>query len=69
MRISCNILYMAKNKLLCVLLFTILAMFAYGKIAIAGNLILLSVEILGFIESMIHCQGMLKFQVYPLPEI
>ena len=43
--------------------------FAYGKIAIAGNAILLLVEILGFIESLIHCHGMIKLRDHPLPKI
>lgn len=43
--------------------------FAYGKIAIAGNIILLAVEILGFIESLIHTHGMIKLRDHPLPKI
>lgn len=43
--------------------------FAYGRIAIAGNIILLCVEVLGFIESLIHYSGMLKLRDHPLPKI
>ncbi len=43
--------------------------FAYGRIAIAGNLLLLAVELLGFGESLIHFSGMLKLQNHSLPEI
>ncbi len=43
--------------------------FAYGNIAVAGSIILLAVEILGFIETLIHYSNMLGFREHPLPKI
>ena len=43
--------------------------FAFGNIAIAGSIILLAVEILGFIETLIHYNNMLGFRDHPLPQI
>ena len=43
--------------------------YAYGWIAIVGSWILLVVEILGFIESVIHYSGILKLREHPLPKI
>ena len=43
--------------------------YAYGWVAIIGSWILLVVEILGFIESVIHYSGILKLREHPLPKI
>lgn len=43
--------------------------FAFGNIAVIGSVILLAVEILGFIESLIHYNDMLNLRKYPLPQI
>ena len=43
--------------------------YAYGWIAIIGSWVLLAVEILGFIESVIHYSGILKLREHPLPKI
>ena len=40
----------------------------YGALAIIFNIILLVVEIIGFIESSIHYNSMLQLRDYPLPE-
>ena len=49
--------------------FTCSIPYAYGWIAIVGSCILLAIEVLGFIESLIHYSGMLKLREHPLPEI
>ena len=49
--------------------FTCSIPYAYGWIAIIGSCILLAIEVLGFIESLIHYSGMLKLREHPLPEI
>ena len=49
--------------------FTCSIPYAYGWIAIIGSCILLAIEVLGFIESLIHYGGMLKLREHPLPEI
>ncbi len=41
----------------------------YGAFAIVCNLVLLAVELLGFWESLMHYDGMIKLRDYPLPEI
>ena len=43
--------------------------FEYGVLAVAGNLLLLIVEIFGFGESLILYRHMLAIRTYPLPEI
>ena len=43
--------------------------YAYGWVAIIGSCVLLGVEILGFFESVIHYNGMLKLREHPLPKI
>lgn len=43
--------------------------YAYGYIAVAGSIILLVVEILGFVESLIHNSAILKMREHPLPKI
>ena len=43
--------------------------FEYGVLAVAGNLVLLIVEIIGFLESMILYRNLLGMRTYPLPEI
>lgn len=43
--------------------------FAYGWIAVAGSVLLLVVEVLGFFESLIHYSGLLKLREHPLPKI
>ncbi len=43
--------------------------YAYGWAAIIGSCVLLGVEILGFFESVIHYNGMLKIRRHPLPKI
>ena len=49
--------------------FTCSIPYAYGWVAIIGSCILLAIEVLGFIESLIHYSGMLKLREHPLPEI
>ena len=49
--------------------FTCSIPYAYGWIAVAGSGILLAIELLGFIESLIHYSGMLKLREHPLPQI
>ncbi len=49
--------------------FTCSIPYAYGWVAIIGSCILLAIEVLGFIESLIHYGGMLKLREHPLPEI
>ena len=49
--------------------FTCSIPYAYGWIAIIGSCVLLAMEVLGFIESLIHYSGMLKLREHPLPEI
>jgi len=41
----------------------------YGVFAVVCNILLLTVELLGFWESLVHYDGMLKLRDYPLPEI
>ena len=43
--------------------------FEYGILAVAGNLILLIVEIVGFAETLILYRNLLGMRSYPLPEI
>ena len=43
--------------------------FAYGNIAVIGSIVLLAVEILGFIETLIHYSNMLGYREHPLPKI
>ena len=43
--------------------------YAYGWIAVAGSIVLLVVEILGFVESLIHNSAILKMREHPLPKI
>lgn len=43
--------------------------FQYGIVAVIGNIILLIVEILGFIESLVLYEGLLGMKNHPLPEI
>ena len=43
--------------------------FAYGWIAVTGSFVLLAVEILGFMESLIHYNDMFSLREHPLPEI
>lgn len=49
--------------------FTCSIPYAYGWIAIIGSCVLLAMEVLGFIESLIHYSGILKLREHPLPEI
>lgn len=49
--------------------FTCSIPYAYGWIAVTGSCILLAIELLGFIESLIHYSGMLKLREHPLPQI
>ena len=41
----------------------------YGPVAVAGNLVLLAVELLGFAESLILFRNLFDFHDHPLPEI
>ena len=43
--------------------------FSYGVLAIIGNLLLLIVELIGFLESMVLYRNLLGMRTYPLPEI
>lgn len=43
--------------------------YAYGWIAVAGSILLLIVEVLGFLESFVHYGGLLKLRDHPLPKI
>jgi cellulose synthase (UDP-forming) len=43
--------------------------YAYGRIAVAGSILLLIVEVLGFLESFVHYGGLLKLRDHPLPKI
>ena len=43
--------------------------FAYGHIAVIGSIVLLVVEIFGFVETQIHNSNMLGFRNHPLPQI
>ena len=43
--------------------------FAYGPVAVAGNLMLLAVEVLGFFESMILYWNLFNLHDHPLPQI
>jgi len=43
--------------------------FAYGWVAVVGSILLLVVEIGGFLESLVHYSGLLKMREHPLPKI
>ena len=43
--------------------------YSYGVFPVICNFILLAVELLGFVESLIHFNGMRKLEDYPLPVI
>ena len=43
--------------------------FEYGPLAVAGNLVLLAVEIAGFLESLVHYENMMGMKHHPLPSI
>ena len=43
--------------------------FSSGVLAVAGNLLLLIVEVVGFAESLILYRNLLGLRIYPLPEI
>lgn len=42
---------------------------AYGWVAVAANVILLAVELLGFLETLVHDESMLGMRKHPLPKI
>jgi cellulose synthase (UDP-forming) len=43
--------------------------FAYGWLAVGGSILLLVVEIGGFLESLVHYSSLLKMRKHPLPQI
>ena len=43
--------------------------FEFGFLAVAGNLVLLTVELMGFLESLVHYENMMGMRNHPLPSI
>ena len=60
--IFCTLIYLTWRVLLSI-------PFGYGILPIIANLILLALEILGFIESLIHYSAMIGMREHPLPQI
>ena len=60
--IFCTLIYLTWRLLLSI-------PFGYGLLPILANLILLGLEIFGFIESLIHYSAMIGMREHPLPQI